>query len=136
VLKTKRNIAFIFSTLAMLVLLLHGMLPHHHHDAEAEKCNVEEHLTLIDYTSSNYENTIGCITYCCENNHSNTEQAHACTLNVAASKQVSIELIAVINSFTFQNRTTQFKRLNIENSDSFTPSIFSEVRSLRAPPLV
>ncbi len=135
VLRTKRNIAFIFSTLAMMVLLLHGMMPHHHHNAEAEKCNLEEHITLDNNTVINHTESLCSMVTCCEDHQSSAEQVHVCNLNVASSKQISIELIAVFKSFTFQNRTTQTKRVIVLNSNSFTPSIFSEVWSLRAPPL-
>lgn len=134
VLKLKRHIALFFSSLAMMVVLLHGMMPHHHHNAEAEKCKVEEHLTLAEHELINPSDALCSLTNCSEDHQSNADQPHVCTLNIAASKQVSVELITVLTSFTFQNRTTQPEHRFVPVSDLFTPSIFSQVRSLRAPP--
>ncbi len=135
VLSTKRNIAFAFSTLAMLMLLVHGMFPHHHHDSEAEVCNLESHLTTQFQETNSHFTILYGETNCCENHQENSVQAHICNFNVAASKQVSVELIAVIQSFTFQYRTTKSEHRFLPAPDLFIPPVFSEVRSLRAPPL-
>jgi len=134
VIKTKRHIALILSSLAMLALLLHGTLPHHHHDSENEKCGIEEHLNLHSQSNSGNFNSY-CITSCCEDHQSNAEQAHVCNLNVEASKQISLELIAVIQSFTFQNYAKQVRLHFLPKANLFTSSLLYEVLSLRAPPL-
>jgi hypothetical protein len=136
VLKLKRHIALFFSSLAIMVLLLHGMMPHHHHNSEAEKCKVEEHLTVAGQELINPSEALCGLTNCSEDHQSNAGQPHVCTLNIAASKQISVELVAVMTSFSFQYRTTQTEHWFLPVSDLFTPTVFSEVRSLRAPPVV
>lgn len=118
----------------MLALLVHGIIPHHHHNAEAEKCNLEEHYAALHHAEKS--STFISSETCCEDHHSNEPGTHACHLNVAVSKQLSLTLLAVVvNSFTFQNNGDQPKTIFYSYSEPFIASGFSEVRSLRAPPL-
>jgi hypothetical protein len=133
VIRTKQYIALPFSLLAMLALLLHGIIPHHHHNAEAEKCNLEEHYAALHHAeiSSTFTTEV-----CSNDQHSNEQQAHVCTLNVAASKQISVTLFAVISSCSFIKKVSGPEVHFLQYSEHFIPSTSPEVRSLRAPPLV
>lgn len=117
----------------MLALLAHGIIPHHHHNAEAEKCNLEEHYAALHHAEKS-------ITYissevCCDDQHSNEKQPHACNLNVAASKQISVILVAIFSSISFHKKVSQPEELFLQYSEQLIPSTSPEVQSLRAPPL-
>lgn len=126
--------ALIFSTIAIVSLLIHGMVPHHHHNIETENCHAEAGLSGSNQLDK-FTDTFSELTSCCENHTSEQAEKHVCNLNVAASKQVSIELTAVFLSFAFRYESTQATPDYGSIPDLFTPSVFSEVRSLRAPPL-
>lgn len=118
----------------MLALLLHGIIPHHHHNAEAEKCNLEEHYAALHHAEKSSDYTTSEV--CSNEQHSNEQQAHVCTLNVAASKQISVTLFAVISSCSFIKKVSEPEVHFLQYSEHFIPITSPEVQSLRAPPLV
>jgi hypothetical protein len=133
----KQKIAVFFSSVAMLALLLHGFIPHHHHDSETEQCNLEtEQLFSGDHSCNSYLSFNSETNFCADLQHSGHSHAHVCNLNVDDSRQTSITLLAVlIKTFTLQEGATLPVTIFSQDSESFIPSNFYEVRSLRAPPL-
>lgn len=133
--KIKQYIDVFLSSVAMLALLLHGIIPHHHHDTESEKCNLEEHSQSIQHFANSIQsNTFNCDINCCEDSPSHSH-AHVCNLNITSSKQATITLLAVIKSFNFQKKSIQSEVFIFPDSRPFTTSNLPEAKSLRAPPL-
>ena len=132
VLKIKRNIALFFSSIAILALLIHGILPHHHHDIETDKCHTDINLSSHELIS----NIFCTINSCCEDHNSNSPEAHVSNMNFAPSKQISISLLAVINYFRFKQQTIQPKILYFQDFDLLYTSNSLEFKPLRGPPLV
>jgi len=74
--KPKQKIALVFSTIAMLAMLLHGILPHHHHDSATEICNTElaqcSHHESTDHSSDVSFSQVNC----CETHSSPPTHTH------------------------------------------------------------
>lgn len=117
----------------MLALLLHGIIPHHHHTAEAEKCNLEAQCPSLHHTEKG--STLSVSEVCPDERHANEQQVHACNLNVAASKQISLTLFVIPGNTSFSKKEIQPEVHFLQYSEQLIPSASPEVRSMRAPPL-
>lgn len=133
--KLKRNISLVFSSIAILVLILHGIIPHHHHHADESYCSLDAHSSDCNSEHS-HENTIDFNeASCCESEHQGHSQSGVCSINIEASKHVSINFIAVFTSssnigFVFTKAISFYKYLRI-----FVKTLFYDSFSLRGPPV-
>ena len=131
--KLKKHIALISMSLALLSLLLHGMVPHHHHDVEADRCNMEMHATGLSSALDISCTDVSC--EMCSDKSAESTKEHACTMNASASKQLSVALAIVVGFVTFQDERNEEDVRFPLYSEPFCTCVFSEVRSLRAPPV-
>lgn len=125
--------AVVFSGIALLALLLHGMLPHHHHTAETENCNQEIAVSEHHHDSDHQYSPDTEVSDCCQDG--TPVETHVCTLNITASKQVSINLLAVIKILFFNFKISGKQIHFLPDSHPFIASNLPELNSLRGPPL-
>ncbi|MFT4739085.1 MAG: hypothetical protein ACI8QD_000453 [Cyclobacteriaceae bacterium] len=117
-----RNISFI---LAGTILLMHSVLPHHHHGDLNENQNVNAHETassLLDFVKLAFHVDLG--------------QDHLESYNVAQYEQVSFDILSVaINDFLFEASITEIsfpKRFPFQ--ENLHARFLSHHLSVRGPP--
>lgn len=134
--RIKQNIAVIFSSVAILALLLHGIIPHHHHDSESENCRIEEQSASCQSCTHHSGPAEHGNNHHIDHQHSDSQQhAHVCNLNGEKIKNVSNSLVAVISCVTFQEKVTEQRPQIPQYSEPFSASPPPELHQLRGPPL-
>lgn len=131
----KKHIALLFSSLAMLALLLHGFVPHHHHDFETDFCQLDTSLPDVCACEHSDENFHYGNQLCESSDNESHSHPHICNFNSEKIKNVPISLIAVVKVLaTPLNDNTKLVHQSIY-TELFTASPPPESYLLRAPPL-
>lgn len=117
--------------------MLHEIIPHHHHNHSDESyCSLDFHSSSC---SENHaaENSVGFNeTSCCTSDLHGANHSGICNLNIEASKQASVNFVAVFSSSsTFKLAPLKLKffykflHINLK-------TIFYDSFSLRGPPSI
>jgi hypothetical protein len=133
--RLKKHIALFLSSLAMLALLLHGIVPHHHHDFETDFCQLEA-TQSTDCACDHSVESVHHGDQFCQTSHSESHShPHICNFNSEKIKNVPICLVAVVKvvATPFINNNKQVHLTKY--FEYFTASPPPESNLLRAPPL-
>jgi len=133
--KMKQHTAFVFLWMAMLALLLHGIIPHHHHDSESEQCRIEIQHAVECQSCSHSVDFSPELDFCTDAHHSPDSHAHVCNFNSEKIKNVSFQLIAVIRQVLVLQNPDVLPTQITPYTERITTSPPPEYYSLRGPPL-
>lgn len=131
----KKHIALILSSLAMLALLLHGIVPHHHHDFETDFCQLDSSQTSVCACDHSIESAHSGNQLCESSDNESHSHPHICNFNSEKIKNVPISLNAVVKVLASPLADTTKLVHQSKYTELFTASLPPESYLLRAPPL-
>jgi trehalose/maltose hydrolase-like predicted phosphorylase len=135
--KLKQHIAVLLSSVAMLTLLFHGFIPHHHHDIETEQCQIEAQQFSSDCQSCcDHSIDLGQETnLSAHQHHQDPSNAHVCNFNSEKIKNVSVAFAVIVKILTIRVCDEKPQTITTQYAGRITISPPPECPLLRAPPL-
>jgi hypothetical protein len=114
--------------LAGLLLLAHGIIPHHHHDLNSKSCNYELYVNLNSFPQ------IVAETCSCSNHHEKGEQV--CHLSVKTLVKAANTLIVALVANLLHLITPEYKIVrSLKALQLHLEPVFVDYKPSRAPPI-
>lgn len=126
--RTEKNIRIELILLAGLVILLHSLIPHHHHSISLDDYNYSDFST----TQTSGDSTDKAAKHCYAFNNIITEKGYTIAIDTQTESNLPLYFITVLNTIQVNNRvdSTTFFIQNIVPLKQY----FSTELSFRGPP--